>query len=274
MDFLPSHLPASVRDAFQYGPLAWPLVVQECIKAGLADANELTDIVFFLHHPERYGKAIEVGEKTLIDEWKAFRALVKPLLSHLPPSDKPSSKQKRHMPIHLFACQYVLKDNLVPDFLDSFSKTWGNREFWVAIGNVYDLIKLIKDRCGEEGYVRLLRLGGHGSVVSFRLGDTYVDLSNIKQIAKQLKPIVPYFKPGHSLVQLDHCNVGQDDGLLKEVSKAFGGVAVIAPWGSQVENEGDPAFEGRRGTICGPDACVWVLDLNQPVGRLLKLVHK
>lgn len=90
MAFQLNSLPTAARSAFQYGPLAWMLVVQECIKAGLTNADELADIVFYLHHPERGGKPIQVGEKALIDQWKSFRDLIKPLLTNQPASNKPS----------------------------------------------------------------------------------------------------------------------------------------------------------------------------------------
>ncbi len=90
MAFRVNDLPAAARAAFAYGPLAWMLVVQECIKAGMTNADELASIVFYLHHPERGGKPIQPSEKTLVEQWKAFRDLIKPLLVHLPASNKPS----------------------------------------------------------------------------------------------------------------------------------------------------------------------------------------
>jgi len=90
MAFRVNDLPAAAQAAFNNGPLAWMLVVQECIKAGMTNADELASIVFYLHHPERGGKPIQASEKTLVEQWKAFRDLIKPLLVNLPASNKPS----------------------------------------------------------------------------------------------------------------------------------------------------------------------------------------
>jgi hypothetical protein len=272
MAFNPDTLPSSVRDAFQYGPIAWMLVVQEGIKAGMKDASELADIVFFLHHPERHGRPIDAGETDLIDQWKSFRTLIKPLVPHTPPSGDPWSEKKRHVPIDLFALQYKVKDDGTVDFAYAFAKRWGDGERWVPITSVYDLIKLIKERCSDECYIRSLRLGGHGSTESFRLGNLSVGKNNIDSVADLLEEIVPYFRPGDSLIRLDHCYVGQDRELLKKVARAFGGVAVIAPHDEQGTEEGEPAFEGKA-TICGPNTCVDVVTPNMRTRDLLEIIH-
>jgi hypothetical protein len=56
MSFDPSKLPTAVYQAYRQGPMAWPLVVDKAIGAGIRDVNALTDIVFFLHHSERAGR--------------------------------------------------------------------------------------------------------------------------------------------------------------------------------------------------------------------------
>jgi hypothetical protein len=90
MSFDPRKLPAGVYQAFRQGPMAWPLVVQRAIQAGIRDTDKLTDIVFFLHHPERAGRALAPHEGALINQWKSFRNLVQPSVasggSSLPPS--------------------------------------------------------------------------------------------------------------------------------------------------------------------------------------------
>jgi hypothetical protein len=272
MAFNPSTLPAAVRSAFQYGPIAWPLVVQEGIKAGITDVNKLTDIVFYLHHPERNGKPIQSGEQTLIDQWKSFRILVKPAVEHAPPRSTPAKKIERDEPVDLFALQYKRNSDGTYAWPWARSRTWGEGERWVEITTVGDLVRLVKNRCGSDGYVRSLRLGGHGDSTSFRMGDTSVSHLNIATIATQLQQILPYFRPGRSLVRLDHCNVGQNQALLKKVAKAFGGVAVIAPHDNQETNEGEPAFEGLA-TICGPNACVRVATPNMRTSSLLEIIH-
>ncbi len=82
-EFRVSDLPNKVREAFGMGPLAWPLVVQRAIEAGIRDSGELANIVFFLHHPERRGRALNSSEpnfKKFSEEWKAWRTLIEPML--------------------------------------------------------------------------------------------------------------------------------------------------------------------------------------------------
>lgn len=78
--FDPSTLPEKVRKAYSLGPLAWPLVVQTSVDLGERRADRLADIVFFLHHPERSGERIKGDEGDLIQEWMAFRELIRPIV--------------------------------------------------------------------------------------------------------------------------------------------------------------------------------------------------
>ena len=86
-EFRVARLAPGVRDAFAMGALAWPLAVQRAMAAGLKKLDDLTNIVFFMHHPERVragtGQPLRAGEPAfarLSAEWLAFRALVAPLL--------------------------------------------------------------------------------------------------------------------------------------------------------------------------------------------------
>jgi hypothetical protein len=91
-EFRKAALPAAVRDAYNAGPLSWALAVQRAIQAGIRDLNLLTNIVFFMHHPERMqggglGRALspmEPGYAKLASEWKGWRELVKPMLAKAP----------------------------------------------------------------------------------------------------------------------------------------------------------------------------------------------
>jgi hypothetical protein len=74
--FNPATLPASVREVYKLGAMAWPLVLDKAKGAGIRDVDKLTDIMFFLHHPERSGRPLASDEKALINQWKSFRVLV------------------------------------------------------------------------------------------------------------------------------------------------------------------------------------------------------
>jgi hypothetical protein len=78
MNFDPRKLPPSVYGAYKMGAMAWPLVVEKAIQAGITDANKLADIVFYLHHPERSGRLLGPGETGLINQWKNFKNLIAP----------------------------------------------------------------------------------------------------------------------------------------------------------------------------------------------------
>jgi hypothetical protein len=81
MPFDPKQLPPSVQAVYKHGVVAWVMIVETAITAGIKDLNKLTDIVFYLHFPERIGKPLKAYEKTLIDSWKGFRTLVSQRLS-------------------------------------------------------------------------------------------------------------------------------------------------------------------------------------------------
>ena len=66
-------LPADVISEFSKGLTNWMNHVRKAINSGVDDLFELTDIVFFLHHPERLGRAIESWEKDAIKAWNDIR---------------------------------------------------------------------------------------------------------------------------------------------------------------------------------------------------------
>ena len=78
MAFNPASLPATVQDAYRRGPNSWFYVVQTAVMSGMESLDKLTDIVFFLHHPERKGKYLASNEISLLADWKRFRDLIAP----------------------------------------------------------------------------------------------------------------------------------------------------------------------------------------------------
>lgn len=75
-----SDFPKKVRDLLKLGGL-WHAAVAEAIKAGICDANKLTDLVFYDIRPERElpdgsYRPLEPGEPNfsqLVEEWKALK---------------------------------------------------------------------------------------------------------------------------------------------------------------------------------------------------------
>jgi hypothetical protein len=94
-EFRVNSLPPNVQGAFKMGPMAWPLAVRRAIDAGMVSLSDLTDMVFFMHHPERIyggkGAALKPGEpqfEKLRKEWLAWRTLIEPMLKY-PPKAQP-----------------------------------------------------------------------------------------------------------------------------------------------------------------------------------------
>lgn len=48
---------------------------------GITNADKLTDIAFYLHYPDLEGRPLKLGETELVESWKNFRRLIKPLIS-------------------------------------------------------------------------------------------------------------------------------------------------------------------------------------------------
>ena len=76
MSFDPKKLPSKVYEAYKMGVMAWPLVIQEALDAGILDLNKLTDIVFYLHYPDLRGRSLTADDSELIKKWKLYRGLV------------------------------------------------------------------------------------------------------------------------------------------------------------------------------------------------------
>ena len=98
-EFRVSALPSGVRETFAIGALAWPLAVKRAIESGLRNLDQLANIVFFMHHPERIvggvGRSLDPGEPQfakLSAEWKAFRTLVAPMLKPAPAPTAPPAQ--------------------------------------------------------------------------------------------------------------------------------------------------------------------------------------
>ena len=90
-EFRLERLPPKARDFFNQGSGASRAAVTEAANAGIRDTNDLTDLVFFIHHPERVsagiGKAILQTEPDFLKlraEWNQHRRIVIGILKSLP----------------------------------------------------------------------------------------------------------------------------------------------------------------------------------------------
>ena len=82
-----AEFPADTRTTFHQGGILWPLAVTQAIDGGVKNVDDLTNLVFFMHHPERMtgdtGRALdpkEVDFQRLADEWTGFRTMVRPMV--------------------------------------------------------------------------------------------------------------------------------------------------------------------------------------------------
>ena len=80
--------PPPARKFFNDAPLVWPTAVAAAIEGGETDLNDLTNLVFYMHHKERMdgqiGRPLEKGEKDfdkLAAEWTGFQTMVRPMLT-------------------------------------------------------------------------------------------------------------------------------------------------------------------------------------------------
>jgi hypothetical protein len=83
-----SQFPADTRSTFRKGAILWPLAVTQATDGGVKNVDDLTNLVFFMHHPERMtgdtGRALDPKEadfQRLADEWTGFRSMVRPMVA-------------------------------------------------------------------------------------------------------------------------------------------------------------------------------------------------
>jgi hypothetical protein len=77
----PAHDGTGARMLEALGRGLWDTAVQIAIGTGITDANQLTNMLFYLHHPDLRGKLIEPDQRDLAREWIEIRnRWVKPAL--------------------------------------------------------------------------------------------------------------------------------------------------------------------------------------------------
>lgn len=81
MAFNQNKLPKLVREGFNRGTKMWIDTVKKALEVDYTNVDKLTDMVFYMHHPELLGRPLRVGESKLIAEWKFYRTLIRVLVS-------------------------------------------------------------------------------------------------------------------------------------------------------------------------------------------------
>lgn len=106
---------------------------------------------------------------------------------------------------------------------------------WADHNSVGPYLKALNywTNCRGGGRIFHLRIMGHGTTGSFRIGNDYIDLSvlanadgTLTPVGEQLKDLRDCIDPARSLVIIDACLCGQGQDLLMLLSDLWGGVAV------------------------------------------------
>lgn len=79
--------PADARAFFKDAPILWPAAVSAAIEGEVTDLEDLTDLVFYMHHKERMrgqtGRPLDPGEPQfdqLAAEWQGFQTMLRPMV--------------------------------------------------------------------------------------------------------------------------------------------------------------------------------------------------
>ncbi len=113
MQFNPEHLTATVRALYNEGSGYWTLVVKSAIQENIKDINFLTDMVFYLHHPESLGRPLRIHETKLIGEWKRYRGLIRFIRSKLESLSWGDDEDSLHVCPHSF-WDHISNENDIP----------------------------------------------------------------------------------------------------------------------------------------------------------------
>lgn len=96
--------PTKAQTHFRSGAPNWPLAVQAAADGGI-ELDDLADLVFYMHHPERMtgttGKPLRKGErnfKTMAAEWKTWRASAAAVIEMPKPTPAPTPRPKPRKP--------------------------------------------------------------------------------------------------------------------------------------------------------------------------------
>ncbi|HMT06548.1 MAG TPA: hypothetical protein PKA82_00985 [Pyrinomonadaceae bacterium] len=75
MPFNPKELKVTVYEQYKKGHSNWLFTLDCAVQCGIRDVNTLTNIAFYLHHPELNYRSLTSDESLLIAEWKSFRTI-------------------------------------------------------------------------------------------------------------------------------------------------------------------------------------------------------
>lgn len=89
MSFHFNSIPSAVLAIFK-GGASLILAVNAAVAVGITSSDTLTDIVFFLRHPERSGKPLTKSDSALIKEWLEIQKEINRILNQINTPDVPS----------------------------------------------------------------------------------------------------------------------------------------------------------------------------------------
>lgn len=143
---------------------------------------------------------------------------------------------------------------------------------WEVVDSLKHMVDRVEKHCGDDAWVRVLRLKGHGNGGSgFWVALDAIDAAHLgpgSPFLTQLERLSQYLVPGLSLVLLEHCKAGRAEALLKKISRVLRGVAIMASKEDQISGRGRPKLEGEirsdrtnkrvrvRFVVCNSSTCV------------------
>jgi hypothetical protein len=211
--------PPGVREIIKQGaPVLWPAAMQRAIEAGIRDSSKLADLAFFMHHPDRNGRAIdssEPGASKLIALWKFLRDAALNILkgspTHVTTSEKvgPVPAVETLLPrsgIGFVATKPQSRQYGLPETIQAL-KEIGRR--WHALYQSGPPIQI--SDISRRGGGHLAPHGAH------RIGND-VDIRFIKKDGKlgAVNPLIKSQKPNFDLPRTqDLINIIQANGVLK-----------------------------------------------------------
>ncbi len=230
MAFIVSSLPPSARAMFlqyQKCPPLWPAVIRESYRVGITDLTELTDIAFFIHHPERGGRALSLSETALISEWKSYRTTIQSWMPGAPAA--PAADPKPEAPK-----EPTLLDLLRKVDTDAYGKTEQQRTHLARVKAFF--VRALEGEVVDDAYYQFSYYDGFGrerhcsekhSVASVSRGNRQQHaLANFKRNCEGYKAVDSIARrlleteaavACHTfvLVRWAHQNAGTGDGSLR-----------------------------------------------------------
>jgi hypothetical protein len=153
-----------------------------------------------------------------------------------------------------------LKDGFKHGIQTATIRAWWKAEDPIVASSVADMAAKVRKECSGGKKLTSLVIVGHGDETGFMVGNDAVVATTLWRYWHEFQRLRPCFGASSKLI-LGHCKVGRAKPLLKSLSKAVGGVPVMAG----VDNQ-TPAKDGFEGRVvsCSPGGCGPLCTMAKP----------